>query len=190
MANHLAISPARFESECRAIYRDLEPLLAGLSRAQFNWQPDEGRRWSIGQNIDHLTRGNAVYAEALQPAIGRARSRTSREPGVPNAFAAWFIGQLEPPVRARMKAPSKIVPARDFDPAAARDAFDASVDRLKLLLDEAWGVELSRKRFANPILWGLPVFNVAAAFLIALAHMRRHVAQAMAVRSRADFPVE
>lgn len=190
MANHLAISPARFESECRALYRDLEPLLAGLSRRQFNWQPDEGRRWSIGQNLDHLTRTNAVYAEALQPAVGRGRPRAGREPGVPNAVAAWFIGQLEPPVRLHMKAPSQIVPAQDFEPAASRDAFDASVDRLKALLDEAWGVELSRKRFASPILWGLPVFNVAAGFLILLAHMRRHVAQAMAVRSRADFPVE
>lgn len=188
MATHLAISPARFEAECRAIYHDVEALFAGLSRAQFNWQPDEGRRWSIAQNIDHLTSGNLEYAPALERAIARARPREDRVPGVPNWFAAWFIGQMEPPVKMKLKAPSKLVPRSDLDPAEAREAFDASVDRMKALLDQAWSVELSRTRFANPLLKGLPVFNVASAFLISLAHMRRHVAQANTVKNRADFP--
>ena len=189
MAKHLAISPARFESECRAIYQDVETLLSGLTHEQFNWQPDEGRRWSIAQNIDHLTQGNLKYAEPLERAIRRARPRADRVPGVPNLLGAWFAGQLDPPVRTKMKAPSKILPKTNLEPVAARQAFDASVDRIKSLLDQAWGVELSRVRFANPFLKGLPLFNVASAFLITLAHMRRHVAQAAAVRSRPDFPV-
>lgn len=188
MANHLAITPARFESECRAIYQDIETLLVGLSREQFNWQPDRGRRWSIAQNLDHMTRGNMEYAEPLARAISRARPREERVPGVPNWFGAWFIGQVEPPVKIRVKAPSKLVPRADLDLAETQKAFDASVDRVKELLDRAWPVELSRTRFANPLLKGLPVFNVASSFLIALAHMRRHVAQASAVRSRAEFP--
>lgn len=188
MANHLAISPARFESECRAIYHDVESLMAGLTREQFNWQPDGGRRWSIAQNLDHMTQGNLEYAAPLEKAIARARARDERVPGVPNWFGAWFIGQLEPPVKMKLKAPSKIIPSTDLDPVAARAAFDNSVDRVKELLDRAWPIELSRTRFANPFLMGLPLFNVASSFLIALAHMRRHVAQASAVRSRADFP--
>jgi hypothetical protein len=188
MANHLAISPARFEAECRAIYRDVEALLDGLSREQFNWQPDQGRRWSIAQNIDHLTRGNREYAGPLEGAIGRARPRADRVPGVPNWFGAWFAGQMEPQAGRKLKAPSKIVPGANLDPIDARMAFDASVDRMKELLDRAWPVQLSRTRFRNPFLKGLPVFNVASAFLIVLAHMRRHVAQAAAVRQRPDFP--
>jgi hypothetical protein len=191
MAKHLAISPARFEAECRAIYQDLETLTDGLSREQYNWQPDEGRRWSIAQNIDHLTQGNLIYVEPLERAIGRARPRADRVPGVPNRLGAWFIAQMEPPVATKYKAPSKIQPAVDGDPVnpiEARKAFDASVDRIKDLLDRAWSVELNRTRFANPFLKGLPVFNVASAFLILLAHMRRHIAQAAAVRNRTDFP--
>jgi hypothetical protein len=189
MATHLAISPARFEAECRAIYRDLETLMAGLSRAQFNWQPDEGRRWSIAQNLDHLTQGNHEYAVPLERAIAVARPRMDRVPGVPNRLGAWFVGQMEPPVRTARKAPAQIQPRTDIDPAAAREAFDASVDRIKSLLDRAWEVDLSRKRFANPFLKGLPLFNVAAGFLILLAHMRRHVAQAAAVKTQQDFPM-
>lgn len=188
MSPHLAISPARFESECRAIYQDLEALLNDLSREQFNWQPDNGRRWSIAQNLDHITRGNLEYAEPVARAIARARPRDERVPGVPNWFGAWFIGQNEPPVKMKLKAPSKIIPGADFDPVDARKAFDASVDRVKDLLDRAWPIDLSRARFANPFLGGLPVFNVASSFLIALAHMRRHIAQAQSVRSHADFP--
>lgn len=188
MANHLAISPARFESECRAIYRDVEALLAGLSREQFNWRPDLGRRWSIAQNIDHLTRGNREYVAPLERAISRARPRLDRVPGVPNWFGAWFAARMEPHAGPKLKAPSTIVPGADLDPLEARKAFDESVDRVKELLDRAWAVDLSRKRFANPFLKGLPVFNVASGFLILLAHMRRHVAQAAAVRNRSDFP--
>jgi hypothetical protein len=185
---HLSITPARFESECRAIYRDIEALLGGLTREQFNWQPDEGRRWSIAQNLDHLTRANLEYAGPIDRAVSRARPRADRAPGVPNWFGAWFIKQLEPPVKMKMNAPSKIIPNLDLDPAAARAAFDDSVDQLKALLDRAWATELSRTRFANPVGAGLPLFNVASSFLIALAHMRRHVAQASAVRARSDFP--
>lgn len=188
MATHLAISPARFEAECRAIYRDVEALVAGLSRAQFNWQPDAGRRWSIAQNIDHLTQGNNEYALPLERAIACAAPRVDRVPGVPNRLGAWFVGQMEPPVATKRKAPSRIQPKSDLDPLEAKRAFDASVDRIKALLDQAWTVELSRKRFANPFLKGLPVFNVAAGFLILLAHMRRHVAQAAAVKALPDFP--
>jgi hypothetical protein len=159
-----------------------------LTREQFNWQPDGGRRWSIAQNIDHLTQGNVEYAEALEPAIRRARPRADRVPGVPNWLGAWFIAQMEPPVKTKYKAPSKILPRTDRDPIEARRAFDASVDRTKALLDRAWTVELSRTRFANPFLKGLPLFNVASAFLISLAHMRRHIAQAATVRARPDFP--
>jgi hypothetical protein len=188
MAKHLAIAPARFEAECRAIYQDLETLTGGLSREQYNWQPDEGRRWSIAQNIDHLTQGNLIYAAPLERAIQRARPRQDRAPGVPNRLGAWFIGQMEPPVATKYKAPAKILPRIDRDPIEARKAFDASVDRIKDLLDRAWEVELNRTRFGNPFLKGLPLFNVASAFLILLAHMRRHIAQAKAVRDRSDFP--
>jgi hypothetical protein len=188
MATHLTISPARFESECRAIYRDVETLMAGLSREQFNWQPDGGRRWSIAQNVDHLTRANCEYVGPLDRAISRSPGRAERVPGVPNWFGAWFIGQLEPPVKMKMKAPSALIPNLDLDPVAARQALDDSIDAVKAALDRAWAIELNRTRFANPFLKGLPAFNVAAGFLIVLAHMRRHVAQATAVRSRADFP--
>jgi hypothetical protein len=188
MAKHLAISPARFESACRAIYQDLAALSSGLSREQYNWQPEQGRRWSIAQNVDHLTQGNLAYAGALERAIRRARPREEHVPGVPNRLGAWFIGQMEPPVATKYKAPSKIVPRSDCDPIDARRAFDASVDRIKELLDQAWGVDLNRTRFANPFLKGLPLFNVASAFLILLAHMRRHIAQAAAVRASPGFP--
>jgi hypothetical protein len=180
---HLAISPARFDAESQAIYRDIEEHLSGLSEADFNWQPDGGRGWSVGQNLAHLTKGNDAYVDAMTKAIERARPRADRAAGVPNAFGRWFVRELEPPVKRRMRAPGVIQPASNLDPAATRAAFDASVDRVRALLDRAWEIDLNRTRFRNPLAFGLPLFNISAGFLILLAHMRRHVAQARKVRA-------
>ena len=127
-----------------------------------------------------------LYADALDKAIGSAPKRGDRAPGAPNSLAAWFIGQMEPPVKTRFKAPGALQPSSQFEITAARAAFDAAIDRQQRLLADAWTIDLTRKRFANPLLFGLPIFNVASAFLITLAHVRRHVAQAQAVRAARD----
>lgn len=188
MAAHLAITPTRFEAEARAIYADIDGLLGPLTRAQFNWQPDAGRGWSVGQCVDHLARTNRQYGAALREAVSRAQPREARTAGVPNLLGRWFIGQLEPPVTWRVPAPKKLQPAVQLDPDAVRREFDASLDELRALFDQAWAVELSRARFRNPLAGGLPVFNIATGFLVVLAHMRRHVVQMAAVMARPDWP--
>jgi hypothetical protein len=176
------MSPAEFASQLRAIRADLDALLADLTPAQFNWQPDGGRKWSVGQCIDHLARTNAQYDAALADAVARARPRAERTPGVPNRLGRWFIRHLEPPVTLRVPAPASLRPPVVLDPIAVRKDFDASVDALSSTLDRAWTIDLTRARFRNPLLGGLPVFNVATGFLVTLAHMRRHVAQANAAK--------
>ncbi|MBP6716835.1 MAG: DinB family protein [Acidobacteria bacterium] len=188
MAPHRAITPTQFEAERRAIEADLTPILQTLSPAQFNWQPDAGRAWSVGQCVDHLARTNRQYCAALREAVARARPRTERTDGVPNLLGRWFIARLEPPVRLRVPAPRSLQPAATLDPIAVRREFDASLDEIRDVLALAWSVDLSHARFRNPLAGGLPVFNIATGFLVMLAHMRRHAVQVRAVMARSNFP--
>lgn len=186
MAHTLTVT--EYEAELQRASAAVHALLDDLTAAQCNWQPEGGRAWSVGQCVAHLTLTNRDYVRAIDAAAATARPRADRAPGIPNRLGRWFIGALEPPVKLRVKAPHNLQPASALDPVAVGREFDASVAELRAALDRAWGVELSRVRFRNPIAFGLPTFNLAAGFLIMAAHMRRHTVQANAVRARAAFP--
>src|SRR5580765_678963 len=79
-------------------------LTANLTETQFNWQPLEGRAWSIGHCLDHLRAAGAAYLPPLERAADEARSRglQRRDPlragGLPSK---WFISMIGPRPRIR-----------------------------------------------------------------------------------------
>src|SRR5262249_2242145 len=72
-------------------------LVADLDHDQFNWQPATGG-WSIAQCLDHLTRANGVYLDALR--AGAADARTAqfvrRGPIRPGILSRLFIRVIGP----------------------------------------------------------------------------------------------
>jgi hypothetical protein len=192
MASLVNPTPASLTSEVEELRARANRLATGLTRAQFNWQPDGGRKWSVGQCLDHLARGNALYLEAVTQAIAAAPQRQGDEPltARANRLGRWFIGSLEPPPRMALRAPKAIRPGSDFDPADAQRRFDDSLVRLVAVLPRAWAVDPNRTRFKNPLARGWRIFNITAAFQILTAHSRRHLWQAEQVRSRPEWPGE
>src|SRR5215469_15577670 len=104
MANAPEPTPSTLTREIDDLRARAAKLAARLSRAQFNWQPEGGRHWSIGQCLDHMARGNTVYLNVLTPTIEQARPRRTAEPFVAraNGLGRWFTSQMEPPVRRRL----------------------------------------------------------------------------------------
>ena len=98
--------------ELDAVDRAVDILVAPLSDAQFFWQPNEGRSWSIAQCLEHLATANTLYGEAMAHGLeaARARGRTGGGPIASSVFGRLFISSMEPPVRRRFRAPGKIVP--------------------------------------------------------------------------------
>lgn len=190
MANRRAPTVESLTAEVAALRASLDALTQGLSRAQFNWQPDGGARWSIAECIDHMARGNAVYLDAIDAAIAAAPARAAAGSftAKPNTLGRWFAQSLEPPVRTRLHAPKLIHPKSDLDLVETVHRFDATLVRLVATMPRAWAVDLNRTKFRNPLLRGLRVFNVAAAFQILTSHCRRHMRQAEGVRARSDWP--
>ena len=169
--------------------RRADTITAGLSDAQFHWQPDGGRRWSVAQCLEHLAVGAIVYAAPMRGAIDRARQERSvrRGPFAPGFFGRQFVNSLEPPVRFRGRAPKAIVPSSSLSRAEILSRFHGSHSDLKAMAREAAAIDANRATFQNPFL-KMVRMKISTAFHVINAHDRRHLWQAEQVMARGDFP--
>lgn len=177
-----------FAPQLRAIREDADSLVRGLTKEQFNWQPDSSR-WSIAQCLQHLV----TYADDLMAvqrnAIEQARIRDWRSDG-PYRHGRLFrmmLGEVEPPVTRKYKTAKAYWPKGDYDAAQLLAEFLLRQDRFSDVIRRAHGLDLGRIRFGVP---GIPVVrsSLGQSFTYALAHERRHLWQARQVRSEPGFP--
>src|SRR5215472_16422488 len=163
-------------------------LAGGLSDAQVNWQPHE-TAWSIAQCLDHLGRGNTVYAAALQQVLKESRAAKEPSPGPirPGWFGQYVIRSFEPPPRRKLRAPKKIVPASRIGSREVLEAFLRSQDDMRAVIRDGAELDLNRIRFRNPFI-GFLRFTVGTGLLIITAHNRRHLWQAQQVLESPGFP--
>lgn len=165
-------------------------LLKDVSPSQANWQPNDGRSWSICQCLDHLARINFVYAAALQQPIS-STPENYRQPTstiAPGFLGRWFILQMEPPVRTKFKAPRKGVPTQQGNEIELLGAFLKSHEPVRAVLKAAKYVDVNRLRFKNPF-FGFLKFTVGTGLMVINAHDRRHLCQVEQVKKAAGYPV-
>lgn len=169
--------------------RAADVLVTPLSDAQFHWQPNEGRAWSIALCIEHLATANRVYAEPMQDAVDRARSKhvTRTGPIASTIFGRMFISSLEPPVKRRTKAPSKILPPSGGSRADILARYHDAHARIRDMILDCADLDVNCATFANPFI-PLVRVRVGTAFHIIAAHDRRHLWQAEQVRKAPGFP--
>ena len=192
MADEIALGPDRVElmAELARLAFAASQLSTPLDEAQFNWQPDGGKAWSVGQCLDHLVRANRCYLDALEEAVRVARAPATSDPPSlqPGRLGRWFLGVLEPPAKLKAKAPKKIEPAARCPKPATLVAYAGEQQRLIDLVRATGRINCNVIRFRNPLAYGLRTFNVATGLLVIPAHERRHLAQAQRVVERPDFP--
>jgi hypothetical protein len=174
--------------QLEAVLLDARSLAGDLTPEQFNWRP-EGRRWSVGQCLEHLTLTLQRYMPLLEPAAVEARVRFDRgeAPYREGWFAGWFVGNMEPPPSMRVRTFSVVEPASGLDRDTVLDTFEAAHGRLGDLLGRAEGAHLKHGRAASPFASWLK-FTLAQAIAINLAHARRHLWQARQVLGHPAFP--
>lgn len=172
---------AALVAELERLEREYCALADGLTRESWNRQAVTGKTWSVGQCLDHIAKINRIYSAPIAEAARRAK------PGpkalVPNLLGRWFIGEMEPPVRRRLPAPSPAVPQSDLDPTQTVEALWSVQREIVSLVRETADLDLNATRFRNPFLKGLRVFNVATGLLVIAAHERRHLLQAQRARA-------
>jgi len=171
------------QSQLRAASDEAGTLAAELTEEQAAWRPAPGS-WSASECLDHLAITNRAYLAAFEAATDRARTRKRmrRRPAVPGWFGAWFVQQLEPPLKPgrKMPAPKVLTPRKDLPLAEAYAEFLSSQKLIHNFLEANADLDLAGIRFVNPFIPGLR-FSVASGLHIITAHERRHLWQAQHV---------
>ncbi len=182
-------SPAWAElltSELAAADQRAECAAKGLSPEQLNWRPSPDT-WSVGQCLAHLHIASEVYLPALSIALeGRQRSAVHKI--TLSRFSRWFIrNYIAPnPGGTRARAPKKIEPAKQVDPAIL-EAFLLSNQIAREFVARASAYNVNRIRFKNPFIPMLR-FTVGTGLEIVTQHQSRHLLQAERVRQAPGFP--
>src|SRR5215213_1821635 len=177
----------RLLDELETNERRVQALVADLDDASLNWRPDD-RSWSTAQCLDHLNVANRIYLEAMRPTIEDARreGKARRGPIRPGWFERWFVANLEPPPKRKLRAPKKIIPAFRGEKEALLAEFRRLHAEASALLRDAAGLDLG-VRFPNPFI-PLVRFTVWTGFLVIPNTDRRHLWQAEQLRKNPGFP--
>lgn len=173
--------------ELTQIDGELRALVAPLGDAQANWEPQNGRRWSVRQNVSHMALTKTVYVRAMRRTPRRAPGRPCGV--VEDALGPcgrWFLRILEPPPRVKAPAPPSIQPASTGTLGDAVAAFLAAQDLARALAREVSASDL-RATFPNPF-FGLLRVRLATGLLVLAAHDRRHLWQIRQVLAAPGFP--
>lgn len=175
--------------QIEAADREADVLTAGLSDRQFHWQPDGGRAWSIAQCLDHLATANRVYGAAIATGVERARAERwqRRGPIATGIVGRWFIRSMEPPVKRRLQAPTKIRPASSLSRGEVMLAYHHAHAQIRSLIESCGDLDVNRATFVNPFLSWIKV-RVGTGLRIIAAHDRRHLWQAARVKALPQFP--
>jgi hypothetical protein len=180
-------------AEITANLAQVESLADGLSNLQFNWAPEPGR-WSIGQNLAHLTTINGPDLHRFRSAIhtGRDQAMTGKGPFRYAFLFRTFAASQEPPVKRRFKAPKYFEPPAEVDPARVIAEYRRIAAELRELAGKADGLHLACVKVDMSVLPAIlrPIVKMplGARFELLTAHDRRHLVQATEVRRHPRFP--
>ena len=171
---------AEFEAARRRAHR----VLAGLPSEAWTLRPDP-ERWSIAEQIVHLDLASRADLPVIDEAIARGReSGTFGEGPYRRDFLGWMLARLvEPPVRLRVQAADRLMPARVTPPDQALRDFDLRQNLLLGALRRAAGLALDRIEVAPPSDLRRRM-NLYSFLRTIPAHQRRHLWLAERIRMR------
>lgn len=160
-------------------------VIERLAPEKLTQRPDPAR-WSIAECFGHLNLISDDYHPLIAAAIERARKEnlTGNGPFNSGFLGRFMIKTMEPPVTRKFKAVPRLakpVPVGDANKLLAE--FLSRQDELERLIQQAEGLGLNQEkiRIQSPYAWWMRL-RLCAVFPFILAHERRHIWQAEAVR--------
>jgi hypothetical protein len=135
--------------------------------------------WSAAECLSHLSISTELFLPVIARSIeeGRKKNLLSRKKpsmDVLGRILRWF---LEPPIRKRVATSAPFVPKSVRAKAEAFGEFSSLQSKLIDLLHQASTLDLAKLKIVSPFDKRLR-YNLYSAFLIIVAHQRRHLWQA------------
>lgn len=150
-------------------------VCAGLTPIEVARRVDP-RRWSIAEQLEHLSLTTEAYLPVLEAAVDELRARGERSEGPfrTDLMGRFLIWMVEPPVRKRVKTTAKFVPRAIERPADCLPRFLAFQERLLERMRGFDGLALDRARVRSPFDPRIR-YSAWSCVRIVPAHQRRHL---------------
>jgi len=186
----MALSPEcdAFREEFEALSAAADALVEPLSDEQFTWQPTPDS-WSVALCIDHLNTTAREYLPKLDEGIANAirRGQFTAGPYRYNWIGRLMVHVVKPTTRMRSKAPQVFVPTPGRPRPQIMAAFRAYQKQYIDRLQQSHGLDLARARISSPVARWIRI-PLGSAYALAIAHEKRHLAQARRVCEEPLFP--
>jgi hypothetical protein len=173
----------KLREEIKDIRQRAEWVIERLTPEKLTQRPRAGS-WSIAECFGHLNIISDDYHPLIAAAIDQARKEnlSSEGPFDPGFMGRFMIKSMEPPVKRKFKAvkgTANPVVITDYNQLIAE--FTARQKDLARLIEDAEGLDQQKIKIQSPYAWWLRL-RLCAVFPFILAHERRHIWQAEAVR--------
>lgn len=177
-----------YRGQIEAVMDDVCTVARGLNETQFNWRPRPGS-WSVGECVDHLNASERLWLDGIDESLSAAREKQlfAEGPFRYGSIEKWFLGNAEPPVRFKAKAPKNFQPQANLSIERTLADFIDLHNRLQQRIWQAQGIDLRRAKVRAPFAKWLK-FSLGISFAIVAAHDRRHLWQAQQVLEDPAFP--
>ena len=141
-------------------------------------------RWSVAENLIHLTLASEAYLPIWQESLQRARDEveTSHEnieqaPFKLDGWGKFWVWFLEPPPKARFRSPKRFRPVVLPPAEEVLATFLESQDGVLSAIELGEGLALDQMKIHSAFGRGIR-YSVWSSFCATLAHQRRHLWQA------------
>jgi hypothetical protein len=179
-----------FRRQHEEVGEQYRQLLEGMTPEQFNFCPAPGR-WTIGQNIEHLSLEGEEQVVIIERILERGRAQGVYGEG-PFRYSRWgngYIRFLEPPYRIKIPTLPRYTAAPRLELDAVAPRFFAIKQQVLRLIDEANGLDLARLTAPLPYLKGWnPSLALGQWFPYIAVHERRHLWQIENIRRSPGYP--
>lgn len=169
-------------TQFEAAKNKMKEVTTCLNREKFNERP-AGGGWSIAECLNHLIVTDKDYTAQIENGLKIAKDKNllSDGPFKISWFAGKFIGNVEPPVKRKLKAPQKWRPSSDLSLDEVTSSYIKNQDKYIELLKNSAGLNIGKVKLPSPAT-NLIKFSIFVMFNINSAHQKRHLWQASNVR--------
>jgi hypothetical protein len=172
----------RLRQDVESLDEEFRKSFSKLTEEELNWKPAPDA-WSVAECLDHLIISGRRYLHNINrkaDKVGTLSKKVNQKPFRPGMLTRWFVNYMEPGKKAsKIKAPAKFRPSSKHSLKILEDFLNMHSELLESI-NKVQLQQIAHKSISSPVT-AILRFKIGEAFLVLLAHERRHFEQAKRV---------